>query len=88
MRISPVPRVYERQFYLVVNRPDKDLVTFFATFLPVQSHFLILDGEFVKIFAIPFSVKIDACGEAFKALFVQPFDAFKKRIDVFARNRT
>ena len=70
-----------------MNCAEEELFAFFSAFFPVLSHFLVLQGEPVKIFAAPFAVKIDARRKALESLLVQPFDAFENRVDVQPRNR-
>ena len=67
---------------------EEDLVAFFATCPPIFCHFLVLQGELVKVFACPFAVKIDTCSETLESLFVQPFDALEKRANMYTRDGT
>ena len=69
-----------------MNRSDKDFIAFFAAFLPIFCHFLVLQGKPVKIVSAPFAIKIDACGKALESLFVQPFDALENSFDMWTRN--
>ena len=69
-----------------MNCAEEELVAFFATCPPIFCHFLVLQGELVKIFACPFAVKIDTCGETLESLFVQPFDALEKRANMCTRD--
>ena len=85
-RIKSVSRINKSYFYFVVDCAEEELVAFFAAFSPVICHFLILQGELVKIFAAPFAIEIDACSEALESLFVQPLDAFDKCADVGSRD--
>lgn len=85
-RIKPVSRIDKCYFYFIMNCAEEELVALFATRSPVFCHFLVLQGELVKIFAAPLAIKIDARRKALETLFVQPLNALEKRVDMGARD--